>query len=52
MAQHSPRYEKVKYYYNHKLWNLHRVAQAVVYGWITEAEYEEITGEPYQTEGE
>ena len=50
--EHSPRFEKVKYYYDHKMWSLARVKQAVVCGWITAEEYEEIVGEPYPTEGE
>ena len=49
---HSPKFALVKKYYDRGLWNLHRVAQAVQYGWITEAEYEEITGEPYPTAGD
>jgi len=44
---HSKNFEKVKYYYDHKLWFIDRVREAVVKGWITEAEYEEITGETY-----
>lgn len=43
---HSKNYEKVKYYYDHNLWNKDRVREAVG-KWITEAEYEEITGETY-----
>lgn len=47
MNEHSPKYEKVKYYYDTGLWNKAMVANAVVKEWITSAEYEEITGEPY-----
>lgn len=45
--EHSAKFEKVKDYYDRGLWNEARVANAVVKGWITEAEYEEITGIPY-----
>ena len=45
---HSKNYEKVKYYYDHGLWNVDRVRQAVVKGWITEEEYREIVGEDYE----
>lgn len=43
----SKNFEKVKYYYGHKLWNIDRVRQAVVKGWITEEEFKIITGEDY-----
>ena len=46
--EHSPKYEKVKAYYDTGLWSKTKVKNAVVHGWITAAEYEEITGEPYQ----
>lgn len=49
---HSPRYATVRRYYERGLWSAERVAQAVVHGWITADEYEEIVGEPYPTEGE
>ena len=41
---HSPKYEKVKKYYDEGLWNTERVKNAVSKGWITEEEFEEITG--------
>ena len=44
---HSPKYDKVKYYYDHGLWTIEQVHKAVVKGWIAAEEYEEITGEPY-----
>lgn len=44
---HSPKYDKVKNYYDKGLWNEAMVRNAVVKGWITEEEYEEITGSPY-----
>lgn len=44
---HSPKYNLVKNYYDHGLWDINRVHKAVEKNWITAAEYEEITGEPY-----
>jgi hypothetical protein len=43
----SSKFEKVKYYYNHSNWSIHRVRKAVADGWITEDEFYEITGESY-----
>lgn len=45
--EHSAKFEKVKGYYDNGLWNETRVTNAVAKGWITESEYEEITGAPY-----
>lgn len=48
---HSKNFEKVKRYYNtykangSRLWNITMVRNAVVKGWITTEEYEDITGE-------
>lgn len=42
----SENYEKVKYYYDHKMWNQKRVRVAVG-RWITAGEYKLITGENY-----
>ena len=44
---HSIKFNMVKSYYVRKLWSKSRVHDAVGCGWITAAEYEEITGEPY-----
>lgn len=52
MAKHSPKFALIKGYYDRGLWNKARVAKAVIAGYITSEEYEEITGEPYETEGE
>ena len=41
------KYELVKKYYDEGLWNIARVRNAVVKGWITEQEFKEITGEDY-----
>lgn len=45
--EHSPKYEKVKEYFNKGLWNEEMVRNAVVKGWITEEEYAEIVGKNY-----
>lgn len=45
---HSSHYEKVKEYFLTKMWNLSRVKNAVSKKWITEEEFQEITGEVYQ----
>lgn len=44
---HSPRYEKVKGYYDSGLWGEVRVRNSVTKGWITEEEFLEITGIPF-----
>ena len=44
----SKKYELVKEYYDNGLWNLTRVRNAVVKGWITAEEFETITGQPYE----
>lgn len=41
------KYDKVKYYYENGLWNIDMVRNAVVKGWITETEFEEITSIKY-----
>ena len=46
----SNKYNKVKSYYDKHLWTKGMVKNAVVKGWITAAEYEEITGESYEKE--
>lgn len=43
----SPKFELVKGYYDSGKWAKKAVRNAVVKGWITAAEYEEITGEVY-----
>ena len=44
---HSKNYQKVKRYYDLKAWDETRVRNAVTMGWITEAEFTEITGKDY-----
>lgn len=46
-SAYSKNYEKVKGYYNGGYWSEARVKNAVAKGWITENEYEEITGAHY-----
>lgn len=46
--EHSPKFERVKAYYDTGLWSKAKVKNAVVHGWITEEEYKEITGEDYE----
>lgn len=43
----SPKFEKVKRYFDSGLWNKVMVRNAVKKGWITAEEYQLITGEPY-----
>ena len=45
--EHSSNYEKVRGYDSMKLWTETRVRNAVKMGWITQAEFEEITGKAY-----
>ncbi len=47
MEEHSKKFMTVKEYYDRKLWNESRVHNAVVKGWITAAEFKEITGKDY-----
>ena len=44
----SKKYATVKKYYDKGLWKIGAVRDAVVKGWITAEEYEQITGEPYE----
>lgn len=46
--EHSPKYEKVKGYYDKGLWNEEMVRNAVVKDWITEEEFFEICGVEYE----
>lgn len=45
---HSPMFKKIKMFYDKGLWNEYMVAEAVMKGLITEEEYEEITGKPFE----
>lgn len=44
----SWKYNLVKKYFDTGMWPKTYVYNAVVKGWITAAEYEEIVGEPYE----
>lgn len=46
-VEHSENYEKVRDYYKRHLWNLKQVRNAVG-KWITEKEYQEITGNSFK----
>jgi uncharacterized XkdX family phage protein len=41
-------YQKIKEYFEKRLWNLEMVKNAVAKGKITADEFEQITGEKYQ----
>ena len=44
---YSAKFAKLKSYYETGLWNENRLRNAVVKGWLSEAEFEEITGESF-----
>lgn len=44
----SPKFNKVKKYYDEGSWNKARVRNAVIKNWITAEEYEQIIGEVYE----
>lgn len=44
---HSEKFEKVRRYYKNRLWTLAQVKNAVG-KWITEEEYQEITGKVFK----
>ena len=43
----SDKFETVKKYYKNRLWSEDQVRNAVVKKWITEEEFQEITGKEY-----
>lgn len=45
---HSDKYLEIKGYYDSGLWTDEQVTYAVFNGWITSAEFAEITGETYE----
>lgn len=47
MNEKSKKFDTVMEYYDSGFWSVKKVRNAVVKGWITEAEFTEITGEPY-----
>lgn len=52
MANHSKKFNDVRFYYKYHMWKNRQVVNAVKQGWITEYEYEEITGESYPVQKE
>lgn len=50
-VEHSKNFTKVKGYYDKGLWDITKVWNSVG-KWITEAEYEEITGYVYPSKGQ
>ena len=44
----SPKFNKVKKFYDSGYWNVEMVHNAVVKGWITTKEFTIITGEDYE----
>lgn len=52
MANHSKKFNDVRSYYKYHMWKKRQVENAVKKGWITEYEYEEITGESYPVQKE
>lgn len=47
MNEHSKKFAEVKGFYNSGTWKKKAVRNAVIRGWITVEEYEEITGEVF-----
>lgn len=45
----SKKYNTVKKYYDLGMWTISMVKNAVVKGWITAKEFQEITGEAYES---
>lgn len=52
MENHSKKFNLVRTYYKGGFWKKRQVENAVKKGWITEYEYEEITGESYPVQEE
>lgn len=48
MLEKSKKFDLVKKYYDEGLWSAKKVRNAVIKGWITEEEFTEITGEPFE----
>lgn len=46
----SAKYKTVRSYYLNKLWSERQVRDAVAKNWITEEEFEEIVGKPYNND--
>ena len=50
--KHSKKYDMIKTFYMRKMWDEKKVRNAVVKGWITADEFEEITGIEYSSAGD
>lgn len=48
----SKKFDKVNGFYTDGFWTSEMVRNAVIKGWITEDEFEEITGDEYENSGE
>lgn len=46
--EHSKNYDKVKRFYDMKMWDETKVRNAVRMNWITTDEFKEITGKDYE----
>lgn len=46
--EYSPKFFLVKGYYDSGSWKKKAVRNAVIKGWITASEFEEITGDPFE----
>ena len=46
------KFAKIKRYYHNGQWTAAMVRNAVMKGWITALQFTEITGEPYETDGD
>lgn len=46
--EHSPKFDKVKSYFDKGLWGITAVRNAVEKNWITAEEFKLITGEDYE----
>lgn len=49
IVEHSKDFKKYKYYYESGFWNKKALKNVVKKGKLTPEEYEDITGEPYET---
>lgn len=47
VVEHSAKFNKVKKYFEYGFWTVKMCHDAVTKGWITEAEFTEITGEEF-----
>ena len=43
----NDKFPKIKFYFDNQLWGIDRIINSVKMGWITQSQYEEITGLTY-----